>query len=95
MEQGGGGPGLEEENEKVEERSQSDESEEDGDVEVKGDGWEEGNFGSIFAEDLFCQPVERRKQSLADKREERQANGLERAKNQPSRRPQPLAEGCR
>ena len=67
--------------------------EEDGSEEAQGDGWEGGNLGDTFAEDLFCQTVERKKLSRRQKREERRAHGLERAKDQPSRGSQPLGEG--
>ena len=43
--------------------------EEDGSEEAQCDGWEGGNLGDIFAEDLFCQTVERKKLSQRQKRE--------------------------
>ena len=67
--------------------------EEDGSEEAQGDGSEGGNLGDMFAEDLFGQTVERKKLSRRQKREERRAHGLERAKDQPSRGSQPLGEG--
>ena len=77
----------------VEGRSGSEQGEEDGSLEAQGDGWEGGNLGSMFAEDLFSQTVERKKLSRRQNREERRAHGLERAKDRPSRRMQSQGEG--
>ena len=87
-EQGAGGLELEETSKDMENQDSRDGDES---VKVPGDG-RDGNFGGEFTEDLFQPSVERRKLSRAQKRVERRAHGLERAKDQPDSRPLQRAE---